>query len=497
MKSTLKTPEISDEMDTDLQATNKKKRTFSQHQKFSIAPDSSSSQISAEPSEELDLTDLQKQMLRIIKENGGSASHSIITEEVQKLWKKMRKRDGTRYTTECKRAIASTLGNTSSSSPLFEKDLSKSTETETWWKFGPRALSLDLDFEAIKNSLSDEEEGNNIKNTNPDSEEEEEIVEPPPTKRRRSSSDRQLVEQYQAELENNKQPSRKNRRETQYSPPLEPIPRPFLSRRRLSTKLSEDHSESSSRRSNSPETSKASPSEEHHELTDLQKLMIEAICANNGSCNVDTIVNYVSKYWGSIRRRDGSAYGADYKKAVKASLSYNTSPHGPTFERDSKLKGNWKITSKALARLSPKKDHEEEEDSLHEQNLDESFRERSRERSPILAFSRSSSPLPTKLTEMHEVLMKIILSHGGVCTFEEVFEDVMILKNKNFKAVKQLGNDVKRALLASLSHNPPGNFIKTKDGSWTVAPKAMLVAKQLVEENENLSLDKIEKIKTT
>lgn len=59
MKSTLKTPEISDEMDTDLQATNKKKRTFSQHQKFSIAPDSSSSQISAEPSEELDLTDLQ------------------------------------------------------------------------------------------------------------------------------------------------------------------------------------------------------------------------------------------------------------------------------------------------------------------------------------------------------------------------------------------------------------------------------------------------------
>jgi len=96
---------------------------------------------------------------------------------------------------------------------------------------------------------------------------------------------------------------------------------------------------------------------------------------------------------------------------------------------------------------------------------------------------------------MHEVLMKIVLSHGGVCTFEEVFEDVMDLKNKNYKAVKQLGNDVKRALLASLSHNPPGNFIKTKDGCWTIAPKAMLVAKQLVEEDETLSLDKIEKMK--
>jgi len=99
-----------------------------------------------------------------------------------------------------------------------------------------------------------------------------------------------------------------------------------------------------------------------------------------------------------------------------------------------------------------------------------------------------------KLTEMHEVLMRIVLKYGGVCTFEEIFEDVLDLKAKNHKGVNQLGSDVKRALLASLSHNPPGNFVKTKEGSWTVAPKSLAIAKSIVDENPEYSVEKIKNV---
>jgi hypothetical protein len=91
-----------------------------------------------------------------------------------------------------------------------------------------------------------------------------------------------------------------------------------------------------------------------------------------------------------------------------------------------------------------------------------------------------------KLTDMQEMLMKVILGHGGVASFEEIYDSV----TTNFKSKRQWGNDSKRALLASLSHNPPGNFKKTKDGLWTVAPKAMQIAEQMTREDPSLSLKK-------
>ena len=73
--------------------------------------------------------------------------------------------------------------------------------------------------------------------------------------------------------------------------------------------------------------------------------------------------------------------------------------------------------------------------------------------------------------------------------FKIIFADY-ILKNGHAR-----GNDYKRtarALLASLSHNPPGNFRKTTDGnSWMIAPKAMNIAEQIVLENPKYSLEKI------
>jgi len=60
--------------------------------------------------------------------------------------------------------------------------------------------------------------------------------------------------------------------------------------------------------------------------------------------------------------------------------------------------------------------------------------------------------------------------------------------------MRHLGADYKRvsrAILASLSHNPPGNFRKASDGCWTIAPKAMIVAEQMSKEDPNYSIKKI------
>ncbi len=66
-----------------------------------------------------------------------------------------------------------------------------------------------------------------------------------------------------------------------------------------------------------------------------------------------------------------------------------------------------------------------------------------------------------KLTEMQEMLMRVVLGLGGVASFEEIFESVMEVhlfyaKLQKYKNKRQWGSDSKRALLASLSHNPPG-----------------------------------------
>ena len=67
-----------------------------------------------------------------------------------------------------------------------------------------------------------------------------------------------------------------------------------------------------------------------------------------------------------------------------------------------------------------------------------------------------------------DMLMRILLSFGGVCTFDQILDDVQKVflfpifltfkKNKQWKSVRPWVPDTKRALLASLSHNPPGNF---------------------------------------
>jgi hypothetical protein len=54
------------------------------------------------------------------------------------------------------------------------------------------------------------------------------------------------------------------------------------------------------------------------------------------------------------------------------------------------------------------------------------------------------------------MLIRIIMSRGGRCAFDDIFEQVN--NDKQWAHLKPTGSDARRAIVASLSHNPPGNF---------------------------------------
>jgi hypothetical protein len=87
-------------------------------------------------------------------------------------------------------------------------------------------------------------------------------------------------------------------------------------------------------------------------LTDLQKLIIRAIgISQNHRCDFELVNEYVSQRWDQLRRRDGSPYAANIKRAIQASLS-NNSASQPIFQKESKelpgVKGIWSLSSRGL-----------------------------------------------------------------------------------------------------------------------------------------------------
>eukprot|EP01119_Soliformovum_irregulare_P019096 TRINITY_DN5985_c1_g2_i2.p1 TRINITY_DN5985_c1_g2~~TRINITY_DN5985_c1_g2_i2.p1 ORF type:complete len:247 (-),score=24.53 TRINITY_DN5985_c1_g2_i2:413-1153(-) len=78
-------------------------------------------------------------------------------------------------------------------------------------------------------------------------------------------------------------------------------------------------------------------------LTDLQCFITESILSSEGtSCSFDDIYDYVSKRWSSVRRRDGSNYTTDCRRAIQANLRYNPN-HIALFKKDKKHEGNWTV----------------------------------------------------------------------------------------------------------------------------------------------------------
>ena len=83
------------------------------------------------------------------------------------------------------------------------------------------------------------------------------------------------------------------------------------------------------------------------ELTELQILIMQSLAIEGGSGHFDQIYEHVSKKYETIRRRDGTPYTSDCKRAISSSLSNNSS--APFFKKENK-KGNWywSLTKKAM-----------------------------------------------------------------------------------------------------------------------------------------------------
>jgi len=273
------------------------------------------------------LTELQKHMIRIVKEHGSSASIDTLVDEVQKIWNKIFKGEEMHYLIDSRTAVFATLTN-SSNDPVFVRDLEKG---EGWWKLGRKASQFDFD--------EMEEDSTN------------------------------LLEKIVVDDENI--PNKENQ-------VLEVI---------------EELQEKKRKQEDSPDTTLNDEEEEEitldgKEMSQLQGLMIEAMVRNGGSTSIENIQKYVGKFWANLRRRDTNLYSTDFKKAVKSTLLSDNS----IFKKDPDRENYWTVTKNAM-------------------DLFETVKEQVTE-------------IP-RLTGMQDMLMRILLTYGGVCTFEQIYDEVI------------------------------------------------------------------------
>jgi len=81
-------------------------------------------------------------------------------------------------------------------------------------------------------------------------------------------------------------------------------------------------------------------------LTDLQIFITEAIRFKSDeetkSCDFENIYEYVEKRWKQVKRRDGSSYTTDCRRAIQANLRMNPH-HVALFRKDKNKENYWKI----------------------------------------------------------------------------------------------------------------------------------------------------------
>ncbi|KNC87084.1 hypothetical protein SARC_00760 [Sphaeroforma arctica JP610] len=87
----------------------------------------------------------------------------------------------------------------------------------------------------------------------------------------------------------------------------------------------------------------------NHSLTELHALILEALIIHKGSAHVDQICDHVSLTWGSLRKRDGTPYAVDCRRAVNSSLLKSCND-APLYKRQHFH--NWVLTTHAKAVLA-------------------------------------------------------------------------------------------------------------------------------------------------
>lgn len=115
--------------------------------------------VSKAPGDSVELTELQKMIMRAIALDGGTCALERIYEYVKPRYDRLKRRDGTSYASNARRAIQASLSNNSSNRPIFQLVGTNSNE-ETLWSLterGQEALEL-INTNEPEIPLSDEED---------------------------------------------------------------------------------------------------------------------------------------------------------------------------------------------------------------------------------------------------------------------------------------------------------------------------------------------------
>lgn len=89
------------------------------------------------------------------------------------------------------------------------------------------------------------------------------------------------------------------------------------------------------------------------ELTELQKMIMRAISLEGGTCGLEKIYDYVKLRYDRLKRRDGSSYATNARRAIQASLSNNSS-NRPIFQLVGSNQDDetlWALTERGLESL--------------------------------------------------------------------------------------------------------------------------------------------------
>ena len=131
------------------------------------------------------------------------------------------------------------------------------------------------------------------------------------------------------------------------------------------------------------------------EINTLQQLIMEGISkVNGGKSTIESVYKYVNKYWNSLKKRDSQLNEIDCKYAVQCYVDNVITVNGKnlfTVDTQNEKDVYYKLTDYAIELMEA-------------------------------MSAPTSSELP-KLTGMQDVLMKILLTYGGICSFDQIYDE--------------------------------------------------------------------------
>jgi len=396
----------------------------------------------------------------IMNTEGGSASLEEIYQHVSKKWRSIRRRDGSNYTTDCRRAIQANLRHNPHHIPLFRRDENRNG----FWKI---CATMD---EALKErtALTD-------KKKEPSGAAEEASSDEDSKSGNNNNADDDTAET-NSKSKNQKEVSDNENSHTDELPPLKSV-------------KSEPQETSS--------TTASSDEKSDKKLSELQEIICECINDNGGSCHFDLIVHHVTKHWSKLK----SGGSSDSKNAILAALT----DAKRLFKRDNKRTGWWTInpafkdlishpsssgSKEDVQVTSPRSrkrraatlrdngsDIKIEKNSRDNDNNSDDSDEEAEQKEPAETKEDSKKDLP--MTGLQILIIEAIELNGGSATFDQIFEHVA----KSFDNLRRRDgspytSDPKRAIQASLSNNPSSRPFFKKESKkgvsvWSLAKRSL------------------------